>query len=127
MSVSAVVEGFDVEEGDVLIAYSNGEECGSVIVNSQLSIVNYLSIAGDAKQGIWFAIERDGEIVAATGEVMTFQTNAVIGSPDEPTAINFVRADYADGQWYTISGMKLQKRPTQSGVYIFNGKKVVVR
>ncbi|MBQ8064521.1 MAG: hypothetical protein IJ200_02570 [Prevotella sp.] len=142
MSVSATVKGFDVEDGDVLIAYSNGDAVGmatvlsgsladgqSVAMQSAAESQEplYLSIAGDAKQGIWFAIERDGEIVAATGEVMTFQTNAVIGSPDDPTAINFVRADYADGQWYTISGMKLQKRPTQSGVYIFNGKKVVVR
>ena len=135
MSVSAVVEGFDVEDGDVLIAYSNGEECGSVIVNStlatkgtqELSIVNYLSIAGDAADKIWFAIERDGEIVASTGEIMTFKTNAVIGSPDQPTAINFMKAEYADGQWYSVSGMKLQKRPTKSGVYIFNGRKVVVK
>jgi hypothetical protein len=58
---------------------------------------------------------------------MTFKTNAVIGSPDQPTAINFVKAEYADGQWYSISGMKLQKRPTKSGVYIFNGRKVVVK
>ena len=127
MTVSAVVEGFEVEDGDVLIAYSNGEECGSVIVNSQLSIVNYLSIAGDASANIWFAIERDGEIVASTGEVMTYKANAVIGSPDQPTAINFARAEYADGQWYSINGMKLQKRPTKSGVYIFNGRKVVVK
>ena len=127
MTVSAVVEGFEVEDGDVLIAYSNGEECGSVIVNSQLSIVNYLSIAGDASANIWFAIERDGEIVASTGEVMTYKANAVIGSPDQPTAINFVRAEYADGQWYSINGMKLQKRPTKSGVYIFNGRKIVVK
>jgi hypothetical protein len=29
--------------------------------------------------------------------------------------------------WYTVSGMKLQKRPTRKGVYIYNGKKVVVK
>ena len=127
MSVSAVVEGFEVEDGDKLIAFANGEECGSTIVNCQLSIVNYLSIEGDKPEKLWFAIERDGEIVASTAEVMTFKTNAVIGSPDEPTAINFARADYENGQWYTISGLKLQKRPTQHGVYIFNGRKVVIK
>jgi hypothetical protein len=126
MSVSAVVEGFEVEDGDQLIAYSNGEECGSVTVNSQLSTVNYLSIAGDAQQPIWFAIERGGEIVAATDEVMTFKKNAVIGSPDEPTAINFVQVEYENGKWYTLSGVQLPNKPTQKGIYIFNGKKVVV-
>ncbi|MBO4214766.1 MAG: hypothetical protein J5888_00345, partial [Bacteroidaceae bacterium] len=129
MSVSAIVEGFEVEDGDVLIAYANGEECGSVTVNAQLSPVNYLSIAGDTQQPIWFAIERDGEIVASSGEVMTFEKNAVIGSPDEPTAINFEHADtaYEDGKWYTLSGVELLSKPTEKGVYIFNGKKVVVK
>ena len=118
-----------MEDGDVLIAYANGEECGSVTVNAQLSPVNYLSIAGDTQQPIWFAIERDGEIVASSGEVMTFEKNAVIGSPDEPTAINFEHADtaYEDGKWYTLSGVELLSKPTEKGVYIFNGKKVVVK
>ena len=87
----------------------------------------YLSIGGDVQTGIWFAIERDGEIVAATSEQMTFTANAVIGSPDEPTKISFVQTDREDGKWYTVSGIQLPKRPTQSGVYIFNGKKVVIK
>ena len=130
MNVSAVVEGFETEEGDRLIAYANGEEVGAAqlsTLNSQLSTGFFLSIASEAKQNIWFAIEREGEIVASTGEIMTFKANDVIGSPDEPTAINFVRADYEDGKWYTVSGLQLQQKPTQKGVYIFNGKKVLVK
>ena len=131
MSVSAVVEGFDVEDGDILVAYANGETVGeaTVLSGSDAETLEplYLSIASDATQGIWFAIERDGEIVAATGEMMTFQANAVVGSPDQPTAINFVKADYEDGKWYTISGLQLQKKPTHSGIYIFNGKKVLIK
>jgi len=130
MSVSAVVEGFETEDGDKLIAFANGETVGEAILSpltADLSPLFYLSIAADKPEKLWFAIERDGEIVASTGEIMTFKTNAVIGSPDQPTAINFVKAEYADGQWYSISGMKLQKRPTKSGVYIFNGRKVVVK
>jgi len=130
MSVSAIVEGFEAEDGDVLVAYAGAEECGSVTLNAQLSPVNYLSIAGDAQQPIWFAIERDGEIVASTNEVMTFQKNAVIGSPDEPTAINFEHtdADYEVGVWYTLTGIRVgERRPTTPGVYIFNGKKMLVK
>ncbi|MBO7581608.1 MAG: hypothetical protein J6T38_08865, partial [Bacteroidaceae bacterium] len=37
MSVSAVVEGFEVEEGDQLVAYANGEECGT----AELSTLNW--------------------------------------------------------------------------------------
>ena len=48
------------------------------------------------------------------------------------TAIKAVTGDKigsdikADG-WYTIGGMKLQGAPTQKGIYINNGKKVVVK
>ena len=128
MNVSAVVEGIETEAGDALIAYSNGEEVGNVVINSESSDVNYLNIAGDNQSPIWFAIERDGEIIASTPEIMTFKTNAVVGSPDEPTAINFVRTEYEkDGKWYTISGLPLQKKPVLRGIYIFNGKKVVIK
>ena len=130
MTVSAVVEGFETEDSDRLMAYVNGEVVGTVIVSGETADRTeplYLSIAGDKQQGIWFAIERDGEIVASTGEVMTYQTNAVIGSPDEPTAISFVHADYADGKWYTIGGLQLQKKPVQKGIYIYNGKKIIVK
>ncbi len=126
MSVSAIVEGFETEAGDILVAYSNGEVAGEGVL-SDASEPAYLSIAGDTQKPIWFAIERDGEIVASTGEVMVFQTNAVIGSPDEPTAINFTQAEYEDGKWYTLSGLLLQQKPTTKGVYIYNGKKVIVK
>jgi hypothetical protein len=87
----------------------------------------YLSIDGDSKKGIWFAIEREGEMIAATNEVMTFSANAVVGSPDEPTVINFVRHDNENGKWYTTSGIQLSKRPKTQGVYILNGKKIVIK
>ena len=133
MSVSAVVEGFEVEEGDVLIAFADGEVVGSEelrVKSEEFATAQplfYLSIAGDKQQAIWFAIERDGEIVATTEEVMTFKTNAVIGSPDEPTAISFVHTAHENGQWYTIDGKQLPKKPTQRGVYIFNNKKVMIK
>ena len=137
MSVSAIVEGFDVEEGDKLIAYANGEECGSVMVKTALgtaalqgeefATVNYLSIAGSSQKKIWFAIERDGEIVASTNEILTYHANDVVGSPERPTTINFEKVDDGDDQWYTISGIKLQRKPTKKGLYIFNGKKIVLK
>ena len=139
MSVSAVVEGFEPEDGDMLVAYANGEVVGSAALSANEAYeangakVLYLSIAGNeapavaAGGSLWFAIERDGEIVASTGEVMTYRAHAVVGTPDEPTAINFVKADFESGQWYTVSGIMLQKRPTKKGLYIYNGRKVVVK
>ena len=139
MNVSAAVEGFNLEDGDVLVAYSNGEVVGEARQSDAEQDANapvfYLSISGNEAPsgaaggagGLWFAIERDGEIVASTGEIMTFKTNDVIGTPDEPTAISFARNAYEDGKWYTIGGRQLQRKPTKKGVYIFNNKKIIIK
>jgi hypothetical protein len=35
--------------------------------------------------------------------------------------------EFAPAQWYTVDGRKLQGKPTKKGMYILNGKKVVVK
>ena len=135
MSLSAAIEGFDVEEGDVLVAYVNGQRAGKAPVpfgdesqqSDDFQDPIYLSIAGDGEAGIWFAIERNGELVASTSEQMEYKANAVVGSPDEPTKISFVRTGPSDGKWYSVSGIRLPSQPTTKGIYIFNGKKVVIK
>ena len=48
----------------------------------------------------------------------------------ETTAISAIAADgsliEADG-WYSVNGVKMQGAPTQKGVYVRNGKKVVIK
>ena len=146
MSVSATVEGFELQDGDRLLAYSDGEMVGKAPLSSPegdtIDPVCYLTIGGnEAPSGavggtIRFVIERDGEIVASTGNVMTFHANDVVGTPDEPVAIDFtggatgiglVDGDYEPGKWYTTSGIQLPERPTKKGVYILNGNKVVIK
>jgi hypothetical protein len=137
MCVSATIAGFRLQEGDCLVAYANGEVCGEAVCNAvgENSEPLYLTIAGDKQADIWFTIERGGDIVASTRNVMTFHADDVVGSPDEPFVINFstatgielVDGGYEQGKWYTVSGIQLPKRPTQKGVYIFNGNKVVVK
>ena len=36
-------------------------------------------------------------------------------------------ADKQDGSWYTLSGLKVNGMPTQRGLYIKNGRKIVIR
>ena len=145
MIVSATVEGFELEEGDCLLAYADGELCGKTTVANETNEVSgktadnteplYLTIGGEKAAHIWFAIERDGDIVASTGNVVTFHANDVLGTPDEPFAISFSDAtgidkwygDYEPGKWYSTSGIQLPKRPTKKGVYIFNRHKVVIK
>lgn len=50
---------------------------------------------------------------------------------DEPTAIELIENNFGeDGQptvWYSLSGQKLSGKPTKSGFYIMNGKKVFIK
>ena len=46
------------------------------------------------------------------------------------TAINYVTGEqqnFAKGAWYTINGVKVNGIPTEKGIYIQNGKKVVIK
>ena len=139
MIVMATVEGFELEEGDRLLAYTGGELSGLSAVSGlpadETPEPLYLTIGGDKQADIWFSIERDGDIVAMSGKVMTFHANDVLGTPDEPFAILFgdasgidlVCGDYEPGKWYTVSGVQLPARPTRKGVYIYNYRKVVIK
>jgi len=45
----------------------------------------------------------------------------------EPDGINSVGADGKNEVWYTMDGCRLMKRPTSKGMYICNGRKVLVK
>ncbi len=128
MSLTARVEGIELMPGDRLAAYADGERCGQATIDSSGDEnIFYLSVAGDKDTPIWFAIEREGEIIATTSELMMFKANAVIGKPLQPTAISFTNIIPVSEGWYTVSGIKLGSKPTQQGVYIHNGNKVVIK
>ncbi len=77
-----------------------------------------------------------GSQIRPLGAYIQFNTDApahviYIEEPDgSTTAISSIAADGemipAEG-WYTLNGVKLQGAPTEKGVYINNGKKVVVK
>ena len=131
MTVVAEAIGVEVMEGDRLIAYANGEQVGEAVllpISSDLTPMFFLSISGDMKVPLTFTLEREGSIIATAGEVMDYQADAIKGSLNEPTQINFTKAEQLSNEgWWSLQGFKLNGRPTQSGVYIFNGKKQVIK
>ena len=124
MSLSAVATGIQLEEGDRLLAFADGELRGAATMTADSLF--YMSIGGDKEQGLSFALEREGEVIATTAEIITYKTNAVVGRPNLPTSINFTHVGLPQHGWYTLAGIKLNKRPVKKGVYIYNGKKIVV-
>jgi hypothetical protein len=75
-------------------------------------------------------MERGDELVAmsTTGNI-TYNADQVLGTPDQPTAISFLATDQLpnDGKWYTVGGILVGKKPTKSGVYIHDGKTVIIK
>ena len=129
MNIVAAVEGFDTEPTDRLVVFSGAQRLAEAAADDEQNY--YLNIGSDANNGekLTFAIERDGETIATAGSRISYVANQVLGTPDVPTAISFTTLDQMphDGKWYTTSGIQLQQKPTHSGLYIYNGKAVVVK
>ena len=64
------------------------------------------------------------------GELIEHAGRIVLNFDDETTEITTVQSSEFKVQsdsWYTIDGRRLNNKPTQKGVYIVNGKKVVIK
>ena len=61
-----------------------------------------------------------------------FRIIGLFDNTDDATAIELINEPAANeidlnGEFYSISGVKLQGVPTQKGIYIQNGKKVMIK
>ncbi len=140
MSLCAVCDDIELQPTDRLLALSGSEIRGEAEFitldeeESDNSHIFYMSIGGDQRTPLTFAIERDGEIVAlsTTATTLTYQADAVSGSFDKPTHISFVEYDttvddISNEGWYTLQGIRLAGRPDRTGIYIHNGQKQIVK
>ena len=62
-------------------------------------------------------------ITSSAKEYLTLQFD---DEDSEATGIQSISKDAEEGAWYTIHGVKLPAMPTAKGIYIHNGKKVVI-
>jgi hypothetical protein len=125
MNIIATTQGVDLQEGDRLLVFNGAELCGKTELMAD--DLFFLTVAECNNSRLSFAIERDGQLIAVSGEQMNYKTNAVLGTIEMPTVINFATINrYADGQWYDMQGRKLAKRPQRKGVYIYNGQKTII-
>ena len=51
----------------------------------------------------------------------------VLNFGDESTGITTTNDTNSDNAWFTLDGRKLSQKPSQHGIYIKNGKKVVIK
>ncbi len=128
MNIVASVTGVELQEGDSLVAYCGADKAGVALPDEEGYF--YLNIGADEElpSQLSFCIERDGEPVAVNRSKITYQADKVLGSPENPTEINFAQIDEMateSGAWYTISGIKLNGKPKEKGLYIYNGKVIL--
>ena len=85
----------DLQEGDIIKAYVNGELRGySQVVNRDDVDLHFLTIAGSEEgENIVFSLERNGEEVAKSATVVPFAANAAFGSVTKALEISFDEAD----------------------------------
>ena len=64
-----------------------------------------------------------------TGGQLHAPALSIVSGDSEATGIRVVSGSAADAatDWYDLNGRKLDKKPTQKGIYINNGRKVVVK
>ena len=96
MNVIAVpANSFELQSGDELKAYINGELRGQaqpVAVGNGQSVW-FFNISGDAEAPVTFAVERNGEQVARTAPLMTYQANDLKGTLEQPVVLDFMGKD----------------------------------
>lgn len=93
MSIVATVEGVDVQEGDLLKVYVDGElrgESPMICMGADDEPLFFLSISGDREENVDVTVERDGEVVASAAGAATFQSDKVEGSYSDPKVIRFM-------------------------------------
>lgn len=129
MNMIVNVTGVEAQPGDRLMVYADGQLRGIAEgVTEDEKTLFYLSLGGEDNERLSFTLERDGELLGVTAQTDIYNGHTVEGTTDIPKVINFgSMADFEDGQWYTLNGMKLDKRPKRKGLYIFNRKKTVIR
>ena len=127
MTLTAIAKGVKLQGGDKVIAYADAEIVGESIIKEDRM---YMTINGDSNAPLSFVVERDGNVIASSYKAMNYVADAISGSYNVPTTIDFTTTDeetMSEGSWYSLQGIKLEKKPTQKGIYIYNGSKQVIK
>ena len=114
-----------VKENLLAVAGPNGQEVKLGEVYLLYNDVFYLSQAGTIPKGrIYLTMPKD-EAPAKT------RSNYPLGGADGTTGIRYLPTSNTNSLlqsvWYTLDGRRLDTVPTRKGIYINNGRKVVIK
>lgn len=131
--IGQVVENGMPASGIEVAAYV-GDECRATIRSNADGLV-FLLVPGDKSLPLTLRTYIHGDEVTIDLP-LTYQSDKMLGTLKMPikiditdfaTGISRMDEDADDGEYYDLSGRKLNQRPYQPGVYILNGQKTVVK
>jgi len=104
----------------------DAEDKSILLMGAENTLFYPITGSGIGAQRAYFKIGDDGELLAPS--LTAF--NIDFGDDDSATGIIDSLSptlSQGEGAWYSIDGRKLDGKPTQHGIYINNGKKVVIK
>ena len=132
MAAKVVAEGSSLTGVEIGV-FADGE-CRTAAVTGADGVA-YLTIPGDESCELTFRVAI-GDVVVEAPLTVTYETDAVYGSPRHPVTIDLgdvTSIDTVNGepftidQLYDLTGRKLESIRLQKGVYIHNGQKKIVK
>ena len=121
--------------GNYLVGVLSGE---TVVQKTEtVESIDYTNfILANGSYGIdWYTLSQNGAI-GANKAYLRLPTDALSNGArltmefGDATGVGEMRnekGEMRNGAWYTVNGVKLSGKPTRKGLYIFNGKKTVVK
>ena len=128
---------FFMDEFEITQDLKAGDEFTSLVETKDVDDVTSYHFDVPFSDGVTYLYTVQAYAPTVTGSSYTgyYVTTLYSGESNEievsaTTGINTITGDRqrtSDNSWYTLQGVRLNGVPTQRGVYIYNGKKVVVR
>lgn len=87
MNVVGHVTGISLCEGDSLVAMADGEVRGQCAIDGKGQV--FLTLDGDKRESVTLYVQRDGHAIASAKQTIQYENDAVMGTPDFPSVIDF--------------------------------------
>ena len=118
---------FDEDGSTIWFGGQDDNNVGYFLLNNDLMGQGIMCVEGNG--GANFRVEEAGTYNIELAVLREFGGAVLMTvTKEDPSAINTVGVDTkADNAYYNLQGVKYNSKPTAAGIYIHNGKKVIIK
>ena len=118
---------FDEDGSTIWFGGQDDNNVGYFLLNNDLMGQGIMCVEGNS--GANFRVEEAGTYNIELAVLREFGGAVLMTvTKEDPSAINTVGVDTkADNAYYNLQGVKYNSKPTAAGIYIHNGKKVIIK